>query len=248
MLAVADPTPAEFLQSSKEQICPPRVMDNMPRVSHPLRVPRAVAVLQQVLMNLCNLPYGASFGTVIDKAARVVTETLLARKRDAATAVHRSIMWHGTQTGLRVQRVRHDCGGENMGGELLHFYRERGIQREPTPGYSPECNGLAEWHNLSLVDMARPMLADSGDQPLGFAPLGKRFAADAILYANDLLNAMPAFGELVGTMPYEGCLVRRNTLGVFRRFGCLMWVLQPGKPFLPRCKFAARATRTSLEV
>jgi hypothetical protein len=103
-------------------------------------------------------------------------------------------MWYETQTDLRVQRVQHDRGGEYMGGELLCFYKERGIQREPTPGYSPECNGLAERHNLTLLDMARPMLADSGDERLGLPPLGKRFAGDAILYANDLHNATPASG------------------------------------------------------
>jgi hypothetical protein len=33
---------------------------------------------------------------------------------------------------------------------------------EPTAGYSPEANGIAERHNLTLLDMALPMLADSG--------------------------------------------------------------------------------------
>jgi hypothetical protein len=59
-----------------------------------------------------------------------------------------------------------------------------GIQQEPTPGYSPECNGIAERHNLSLLDIARPMLADSGDERLGLAPLGERFAGHAVMYAN----------------------------------------------------------------
>jgi hypothetical protein len=107
-----------------------------------------------------------------------------------------------------------------MGGELLCFYKERGIQREPTPGYSPECNGLAKRHNLTLLDMARPMLADSGNERLGLAPLGKRFAGNVILYANDLHNATPASGALFGCTPFKGCLGRGVTLGAFRRFGC----------------------------
>jgi hypothetical protein len=89
--------------------------------------------------------------------------------------------------------------------------------------------------------MARPMLADSGDERLGLAPLGKRFAGDAILYANDLHNATPASGALVGSTPFEGCLGRGVTLGAFRRFGCQVWVHKPGKPFLHRQKFAERA-------
>jgi hypothetical protein len=73
-----------------------------------------------------------------------------------------------------------------MSDDLLCFYQERGIQREPTGGFSPECHGIAERHNLTLLGMARPMLADSGDDRLGLAPLGKRFAGYAVLYANDL--------------------------------------------------------------
>jgi hypothetical protein len=91
-----------------------------------------------------------------------------------------------------------------MGGELPH--REHGTPREPAPGYSPECNGLVEWHNLKLVDMARPMLADSDDQRLGLAPLGEGFKRDAILLANDLHNATPALGALVGRTALRGVL------------------------------------------
>jgi hypothetical protein len=101
-----------------------------------------------------------------------------------------------------------------MGGELLCFYKELGIQQEPTPGYNPQCNGLAEQHNLTLLDMVRPMLADSGDEHLGLAPLGKRFAGDVILYANDLHNATPASAALVGSTPFEGCLSRSDSRSV----------------------------------
>jgi hypothetical protein len=79
---------------------------------------------------------------VIDEATRFVDVTLLARKSDAPTAVRQSIMWYETQTDLQVQRVRHDRGGEYMGGELLCFYKQRGIQREPTPGYSLSATAL----------------------------------------------------------------------------------------------------------
>jgi hypothetical protein len=95
--------------------------------------------------------------------------------------------------------------------------------------------------HLMLLDMSRPMLADSGDERLGLAPLRKRFAGDVILYANDLHNATPASGALVGSTLFKGRWVRGVTLGVFRRFGCRVWVHQPGKPFLHRQKLAERA-------
>jgi hypothetical protein len=77
------------------------------------------------------------------------------------------------RTDLPVQRVLHDSGREELEGEFLCPYQEHSIQREPTPEYNPECNGLAERHNLSFLDMASPMLADSGDQRLGFGSVGQ---------------------------------------------------------------------------
>jgi hypothetical protein len=141
-----------------------------------------------------------------------------------------------------VQRVRHDRGGEYTGRELRHFYEERGIQREATAGFSPESNVLAERHNLTFLDMTRPMLVDSGDKRLGLEPLGEplgeRYAGYAIMYANDLHNATPASGAHFGRTPHEGLWGRQVCLGAFRRFGCRVWVHTPGKPSAYRRKFA----------
>jgi hypothetical protein len=59
--------------------------------------------------------------------------------------------------------------------------------------------------------------------------------------ANDLHNATPASGAQKGRSPFDGFLGREVTLGVFRCFGCRVWVHQPGKPFVTRRKFAPRA-------
>jgi hypothetical protein len=128
-----------------------------------------------------------------------------------------------------------------MGGNLLRFYENKGIQQEQGPGYSPEVNGLAERHQLTMQDVALPSLADSADERHGLKPLSGRFAGYALVYANDLHNAIPASGALVGRTPYEGLLGRQVTLGVFRRFGCRCWVHTLGKPFVHRHKFEPRA-------
>jgi hypothetical protein len=107
-----------------------------------------------------------------------------------------------------------------MGGSLRQFYGERGVQMEPTSAHAPEANGIAERHDMRLLDMARPMLADSRDARHCLEPLEERFAGDAIMYANDLHNAMPASGAQVGRTPIEGFLGRAVALDVFRRFGC----------------------------
>jgi hypothetical protein len=59
-----------------------------------------------------------------------------------------------------------------MGGSLRQFYDVRGNQMEPTSAYTPEATGIAERQSLRVLDMARPMLVDSGDARHGLAPLG----------------------------------------------------------------------------
>jgi hypothetical protein len=95
-----------------------------------------------------------------------------------------------------------------MSGQLHTFFVERDIQKEPKTGYTPEANGLAERHNLTLLDIALPMLADSGDPQRGLPPLGSQYAGAAVIYANNLHNATPAPSALVGRMPHEGFLHR----------------------------------------
>jgi transposase InsO family protein len=200
----------------------------MRRTSHLSRPAQQVQVLHRVHMDLCEIFPGCYFSTMIDEATRFGRVGILHRKSDTAAEVCTQVVWCETQTGKRVQRVRHDRGGEYMSGELKTFFAVRGIQQEPTAGYTPEANGLAERHNLTLLDIALPMLADSGDPQHGLPPLGPQYAGAAVIYANDLHNATPAPSALVGRTPHEGFLHRTVGLGAFRRFGCRVRVHSPG--------------------
>jgi hypothetical protein len=51
-------------------------------------------------------------------------------------------------------------------------------------------NGLAEYHQLTMQNVALPLLADSADERYGLKPLGDRFAGYALAYANVPHNAM----------------------------------------------------------
>jgi hypothetical protein len=127
-----------------------------------------------------------------------------------------------------------------MVGTLQRFYAERGVQMEPTAGYNPEANGIAERHHLTLLDMALPMLADSGLPQYGLCLLGPQYAGEAVMYANDLHNATPASGGRVRRTLYEGFLARTVILSVFRRFGCRVLVHKPGRQHTYRHKLAPR--------
>jgi hypothetical protein len=109
---------------------------------------------------------------------------------------------------------------------------------EPTAGYTPEANGIAERHNLTLLNMIPPMLAESADPAHGLPPLSNRWAAEAAIYANDLHNATPTAGAVVGRTPQEGFFGRAVSLNSFHRFGSRVWVHRPGH----RTKLQPRAT------
>jgi hypothetical protein len=132
-----------------------------------------------------------------------------------------------------------------MSGALKRLHDERYIQHEPTAGYSPEANGLTERHNMTLLDKALPMLFDSGLPEYGLEPLSAtQHASDAIIYANDLHNALPAKGAQIGRTPYQGFWGRGLTLSAFHKFGSRVYVHVPGKPFAHRSKYNPRGILT----
>jgi hypothetical protein len=114
-----------------------------------------------------------------------------------------------------------------MNQGLFSFYQDRWIQVEPTAGYTPETNGIAERHNLVLLDMILPMLADSADPDYGLPHLSHKYAAEAALCANDLHNMKPAHGASMGRTPNVDFLKQKYVLKKFRRFGCRVWIHRP---------------------
>jgi hypothetical protein len=221
-------TPPESMQARWRQACEPCAMGKMRRVPHPTRAPQTIGLLHRMHADLCQLKPGCYLSTVIDEASRYAIIGVQRCKSETAVNVRRWVAWAETQTGQRVQRIRHDRGREYVNSSLLGFYGERGIQMEPTAGYTPEANGLAERHNLRLMDMILPMLTDSADPVFGLPPLSGRYAAEAAIYANDLHNAMPAGGAAVGRTPQEGFLGRAVSLSTFHRFGSGVWVHRQG--------------------
>jgi hypothetical protein len=154
-------TPAEFIQALQKHVCEPCALGKLRRTSHLSRPPRPIRVLGCVHADLCQLVPSGYLGTFVDEATRFAVARVQHSKGDMAVNMCCWIVWGETQTGQRVQRVRHDRGGEYVNHTLQAFYAERGIQMEATPGHVPEANGSAERHNRRLQDIALPMLSDS---------------------------------------------------------------------------------------
>jgi transposase InsO family protein len=137
------------MQARRLQASEPCALGKMRRVPHPPRPAQKIGVLSRMHADLCQLGQGCYLSTFIDEATRHALIGVQRTKSDTAANVRRWVAWSETQTGQRVQRVRHDRGGQYMNSSLQRFYSERGIQMEPTVGYTPEANGIAERHNLT---------------------------------------------------------------------------------------------------
>jgi hypothetical protein len=79
-------------------------------------------------------------------------------------------------------------------GDMIKFVKSQGIEHNPTAGYSPQSNGIAERMNRTLFEMACTMLDASG------APL--ELWADAVLSACHICNRLPS-RTLDGKSPFE---------------------------------------------
>ncbi|KRZ89053.1 Retrovirus-related Pol polyprotein from transposon TNT 1-94 [Trichinella sp. T8] len=122
------------------------------------------------------------------------------------------------ETGRDVQRIRTDRGTEFANRELDNFLTEKKIVHEKTPPYTPQCNGMAERENRTLVEKARAMLHTRN--------LPRCLWAEAVHTAAYLLNRIPNRKEITKT-PYEEWFGRRPTVEHLRIFGCDAYVHIP---------------------
>src|SRR5205085_6020882 len=115
--------------------------------------------------------------------------------------------WAERQSGCKIKELRTDRGNEYM-GEMIDYVKSQGIEHNPTAGYSPQSNGVAECMNRTLFEMACTMLDASG------APL--KLWAEAILAACHICNRLPS-RSLDGKSPHEAWTGNKPTVGHIRK-------------------------------
>ena len=123
--------------------------------------------------------------------------------------------WAERQTGHKIKELRTDRGTEYM-GEMIKYVKSQGIEHNPTAGYSPQSNGVAERMNRTLFEMACTMLDSAG------APL--ELWAEAILAATHIRNRLPS-RTLDGKSPHEAWTGQKPTVGHIRKWGCKVYRL-----------------------
>ncbi|MCO5583421.1 hypothetical protein L7F22_037332 [Adiantum nelumboides] len=123
------------------------------------------------------------------------------------------------ETGCKVQTLRTDRGGEYMSGAFKDFLGKKGIKHQCTMPYTPQQNGVAEWKNRTLMEMARCMLKATS------LPYKLWMEADA--YAAHVLRNRCPTRALKTITPYESWYDRKPSVSYLRVFGCLAYAHIP---------------------
>jgi hypothetical protein len=156
--------------------------------------------------------------TFTDDLTRAVWIRFMKHKSEALQKLKEFKAHAETQSGCSIKRLRSDNGGEYASSAAQDFYKQHGIQWEPTAPYSPQQNGVSERLNRTIMERVRCMLYDTN--------LSKKLWQEAARTVVYLKNRSPASSIAKDTTPYELWHGKRPNLEHIRTFGskCLAYV------------------------
>lgn len=134
------------------------------------------------------------FVTFVDDFSRRVWVFTMKNKDDVLGIFLKWKAQVENQTGRKIKVLRTDNGGEYKSDPFLKICQEYGIIRHFTVRKTPQQNGVSERINKTLVEKVRCMLSNAG--------LGRKFWAEAITYAQHLVNRLPS-SAIDGKTPLE---------------------------------------------
>ncbi|GJV15067.1 putative ribonuclease H-like domain-containing protein [Tanacetum coccineum] len=120
------------------------------------------------------------------------------------------------QLNQKVKTIRCDNGTEFKNRDIIEFCGSKWIKREYSNARTPQQNGVAERKNMTLIEAARTMLADS------FLP--NTFWAEAVSTACYVLNRVLVTKPQNKT-PYELITGKIPIISYIRPFGCHVTIL-----------------------
>lgn len=142
--------------------------------------------------------------------------TLLKTKssEEVFDAIQRYITDAQAETKNRATTLLTDGGGEYVNRLMSTYLLQKNIKHQKTVPYSPQQNGQAERRNLTIMQMARCTLLESG--------IGKEYWPFAVRYATHTLNRLPT--KRIGwKTPYELWTNMVPEVEQMQRFGCIAW-------------------------
>nr|GEY51331.1 hypothetical protein [Tanacetum cinerariifolium] len=125
------------------------------------------------------------------------------------------------QLNLKVKIIKSDNETKFKNQDLNHFYRMKGIKREFSVARTPQYNGIAKRKNMTLIEAARTMLADS----LLPIPFWAKAVNTACYVQNMVLVTKPH-----NKTPYKLLLGRTPSIGFMRPFGYFVTIINTLDP------------------
>ncbi|GJZ34722.1 putative ribonuclease H-like domain-containing protein, partial [Tanacetum coccineum] len=140
----------------------------------------------------------------------------LASKDETSGILQNFIRQIENQLSHRVKIIRSDNGTEFKNRDMLEFCGNKGIKQEYSNARTPQQNGVAERMNMTLIEAARTMLADS--------LLPTTFWAEAVSTACYIFNRVRVTKPQNKT-PYELLFGHKPIISYIRPFGCHVTIL-----------------------
>ncbi|GKA22180.1 putative ribonuclease H-like domain-containing protein [Tanacetum coccineum] len=159
--------------------------------------------------------------TVTDDFSRFSWVFFLATKSETSRSLKKFITEIENQLNHKVKVIRSDIGTKFKNREMDEFCGQKGIKREYCVARTPQQNRVTERKNMTLIEAARTMLADS------LLPIV--FWAELVNTACYVLNR-----DLVtkphNKTPYELIIGRAPSISFMRPFGCPVTILNTLDP------------------
>nr|GEW34884.1 hypothetical protein [Tanacetum cinerariifolium] len=153
---------------------------------------------------------------VTDDYSRFTWVFFLATKDETSPILKTFITGLENQLSLKAKVIRTDNGTEFKNQDLNQFCGMKEIKREFSVPRTPQQNGIAERKNMTLIEAARTMLADS----LLPIPFWAEAVNTACYVQNRVLVTKPH-----NRTPYELLHGRTPSIGFMRPFSCPVTIL-----------------------
>jgi hypothetical protein len=131
----------------------------------------------------------------------------------------------------KIKFLRSDRGGEYLSYDFLTHLKASGIVSQLMPPRTPQCNGVSEHRNRTLLDMVRSMIS--------LTDLSLSFWGYALETAAFTLNRSPS--KSIEMTPHELWFGAKPKLSFLKVWGCEAYVkrLMPDKlePKAEKCVF-----------
>nr|ADE10067.1 rve [Tremella fuciformis] len=204
--------------SSDGFVCTECIQGKGKRLPSPPSLQRATTLLGALHLDLFGPTRTTShdgyrtFLTIYDDFSQHLQILFLKAKSDTLSTVQQYIQLVENQLGRRVKSLRSDRGGEFTSLAFKQYTSTKGIDHQLVPPAAHAQNGRVERAHLSLLDLVRTLLVDSG--------LPDKFWSDAARYAAYTRNRAPRAN---GSIPED---LWRNTkvpYGHMHPFGCQVY-------------------------